>query len=74
MNLQKPFRSGAWIREGNNWCSPYTGWQKIYEYSPLKVLSEQHNVVWHILKDTFSSESAEDYVMKYRHLVSGKIR
>ncbi|KAG5681024.1 hypothetical protein PVAND_010490 [Polypedilum vanderplanki] len=22
---------GAWVTEGNNWCSPYIGWQKIYD-------------------------------------------
>lgn len=22
---------GAWIGSGNNWCSPYIGWQKVYE-------------------------------------------
>lgn len=21
---------GSWVGEGNNWCSPYIGWQKIY--------------------------------------------
>ncbi|CAG7832847.1 unnamed protein product [Allacma fusca] len=30
---------GAWIGEGNNWCSPYKGWQKVYENSPLQLLS-----------------------------------
>lgn len=22
---------GAWVTEGNNWCSPYIGWEKIYK-------------------------------------------
>lgn len=22
---------GAWVSEGNNWCSPYIGWQKVYK-------------------------------------------
>lgn len=22
---------GAWVTEGNNWCSPYIGWQKVYD-------------------------------------------
>jgi hexosaminidase len=30
---------GAWIGEGNNWCSPYKGWQTVYENNPLKLLS-----------------------------------
>ncbi|ROT71808.1 beta-N-acetylglucosaminidase [Penaeus vannamei] len=25
---------GAWVGEGNNWCSPYKGWQKVYDNSP----------------------------------------
>lgn len=25
---------GAWVGEGNNWCSPYIGWQKVYNNSP----------------------------------------
>lgn len=29
---------GAWVGEGNNWCSPYIGWQKVYENDPLKLL------------------------------------
>lgn len=29
---------GAWVGEGNNWCSPYIGWQKVYENDPMKLL------------------------------------
>ncbi|KAJ2942713.1 hypothetical protein O0L34_g2183 [Tuta absoluta] len=25
---------GAWVGTGNNWCSPYIGWQKVYENKP----------------------------------------
>merc|ERR1712168_745668 len=28
---------GAWVGEGNNWCSPYIGWQKVYDNSPLEI-------------------------------------
>lgn len=21
---------GSWVSTGNNWCSPYTGWEKVY--------------------------------------------
>lgn len=28
---------GAWIGAGNNWCSPYIGWQKVYSNSPKKI-------------------------------------
>ncbi|XP_066589090.1 chitooligosaccharidolytic beta-N-acetylglucosaminidase [Prorops nasuta] len=32
---------GAWVGEGNNWCSPYKGWQKIYENSPLNIVTRK---------------------------------
>ena len=22
---------GGWVTDGNNWCSPYIGWQKVYD-------------------------------------------
>lgn len=22
---------GSWVKDGNNWCSPYIGWQKVYD-------------------------------------------
>ncbi|XP_069356391.1 chitooligosaccharidolytic beta-N-acetylglucosaminidase [Maniola hyperantus] len=31
----------AWVGSGNNWCSPYIGWQKIYENSP-KVMAQEY--------------------------------
>lgn len=27
----------GWVQDGNNWCSPYIGWQKVYENSPAKI-------------------------------------
>lgn len=27
----------SWVSDGNNWCSPYIGWQKIYENTPFKI-------------------------------------
>ncbi|KAK2576761.1 hypothetical protein KPH14_005406 [Odynerus spinipes] len=32
---------GAWVGAGNNWCSPYKGWQLIYDNSPLNILQKQ---------------------------------
>ncbi|XP_034232030.1 chitooligosaccharidolytic beta-N-acetylglucosaminidase [Thrips palmi] len=29
---------GAWVGEGNNWCSPYIGWQKVYDNDPRALL------------------------------------
>lgn len=28
---------GAYVGAGNNWCSPYKGWQKVYDNSPRKI-------------------------------------
>ncbi|CAG5058824.1 unnamed protein product [Parnassius apollo] len=33
---------GAWVGSGNNWCSPYIGWQKVYDNSP-KVMAREHS-------------------------------
>uniref|UniRef100_A0A6A7G573 Beta-hexosaminidase n=2 Tax=Hirondellea gigas TaxID=1518452 RepID=A0A6A7G573_9CRUS len=32
---------GAWVGEGNNWCSPYIGWQKVYDNSPHEMAGSQ---------------------------------
>lgn len=34
-------RFSAWVGEGNNWCAPYKGWQKIYDNSPLEIVKKQ---------------------------------
>ncbi|XP_063598482.1 chitooligosaccharidolytic beta-N-acetylglucosaminidase-like [Penaeus indicus] len=31
---------GAWVGEGNNWCSPYKGWQKVYDNSPFDIATD----------------------------------
>ncbi|EFN68976.1 Chitooligosaccharidolytic beta-N-acetylglucosaminidase [Camponotus floridanus] len=31
----------AWVGDGLNWCSPYKGWQKIYDNSPLQIIKNQ---------------------------------
>jgi len=31
----------SWVGEGNNWCSPYKGWQVVYENSPRGIYREQ---------------------------------
>lgn len=30
----------AWVTDGNNWCSPYIGWQKVYENTPFQIAGE----------------------------------
>ena len=32
---------GAWVGEGNNWCSPYKGWQKMYDNDLYKILEDK---------------------------------
>lgn len=36
---------GAWVTDGNNWCSPYIGWQKVYENKPIKIAGDKINQV-----------------------------
>lgn len=33
-----PFSFQAWIGPGNNWCSPYIGWQTVYDNDPIYLL------------------------------------
>ncbi|KAG0725328.1 Chitooligosaccharidolytic beta-N-acetylglucosaminidase [Chionoecetes opilio] len=33
--------AGAWVGEGNNWCSPYKGWQTVYDNSPHDIAIQQ---------------------------------
>lgn len=30
---------------GNNWCSPYIGWQKVYDNSPKKMAGNHGNLI-----------------------------
>lgn len=27
----------GWVTDGNNWCSPYIGWQKVYDNKPVDI-------------------------------------
>lgn len=50
--------------EGNNWCSPYKGWQKAYDNSPLEIVKNQgYGYKKHLIlgKSTFQTK---------RHLLS----
>jgi len=31
----------AWVGAGNNWCSPYKGWQIVYDNNPRKMYLDQ---------------------------------
>lgn len=36
---------GGWVQDGNNWCSPYIGWQKVYSNSPAKIGGSKVNQI-----------------------------
>jgi len=36
---------GAWVGEGNNWCSPYIGWQKVYNNSPKEMAGDHPELI-----------------------------
>ncbi|XP_014364864.2 chitooligosaccharidolytic beta-N-acetylglucosaminidase [Papilio machaon] len=36
---------GAWVGSGNNWCSPYIGWQKVYENRPKDMAREYTHLI-----------------------------
>ncbi|CAH1646832.1 unnamed protein product [Spodoptera littoralis] len=36
---------GAWVGQGNNWCSPYIGWQKVYDNSPAAIAGEHKHLI-----------------------------
>ncbi|KAF7271840.1 hypothetical protein GWI33_015319 [Rhynchophorus ferrugineus] len=35
----------GWVTDGNNWCSPYIGWQKVYENKPAKIAGQKKDLV-----------------------------
>ncbi|XP_037773612.1 chitooligosaccharidolytic beta-N-acetylglucosaminidase-like [Penaeus monodon] len=39
---------GAWVGEGNNWCSPYKGWQAVYDNNP-------HDIAANLTGNTYSN-------------------
>ncbi|XP_013187830.2 chitooligosaccharidolytic beta-N-acetylglucosaminidase [Amyelois transitella] len=36
---------GAWVGSGNNWCSPYIGWQKVYDNMPSKIAADHKDLI-----------------------------
>lgn len=32
----------GWVTDGNNWCSPYIGWQKVYDNKPVNIAGKYH--------------------------------
>lgn len=35
----------AWVTSGNNWCSPYIGWQKVYDNNMTEIAGDYTNHV-----------------------------
>ncbi|CAG9768129.1 unnamed protein product [Ceutorhynchus assimilis] len=35
----------GWVTSGNNWCSPYKGWQTIYDNKPINIAVNKSNQV-----------------------------
>ena len=33
----------SWVSEGNNWCAPYKGWQKVYDNDPIGIAQNLTN-------------------------------
>ncbi|KAF9801355.1 hypothetical protein SFRURICE_002995, partial [Spodoptera frugiperda] len=36
---------GSWVGKGNNWCSPYIGWHKVYENSPAAIAGHHKDLI-----------------------------
>jgi hexosaminidase len=55
---------GGWVNDGNNWCSPYIGWQKVYENAPSNLGAKYESQIlgaeaalWSEQVDEFSLDS-----------------
>ncbi|KAG5874272.1 hypothetical protein JTB14_028872 [Gonioctena quinquepunctata] len=35
----------GWVKDGNNWCSPYIGWQKVYENKPAGIAGDKKDQI-----------------------------
>ncbi|XP_026276517.2 chitooligosaccharidolytic beta-N-acetylglucosaminidase [Frankliniella occidentalis] len=48
---------GAWVGEGNNWCSPYIGWQKVYDNDPRGLLRRMGVTDPRLLQNVLGAEA-----------------
>ncbi|KOB75344.1 Beta-hexosaminidase, partial [Operophtera brumata] len=46
---------GSWVGEGNNWCSPYIGWQKVYD-NDLSAMAGAEAALWSEQSDSATLE------------------
>jgi hypothetical protein len=47
---------GGWVAAGNNWCSPYKGWQLAYDNSPRQIYRCVLSCVFHLSPTLQSGE------------------
>ncbi|TDG45450.1 hypothetical protein AWZ03_008073 [Drosophila navojoa] len=56
---------GGWVNDGNNWCSPYIGWQKVYQNDLAKIAGDyQHHVLG--AEAAIWSEQIDEYTVDNR--------
>lgn len=56
---------GGWVTDGNNWCSPYIGWQKVYSNSPSKIGGAHKSLILGA-EAALWSEQADEYTLDSR--------
>ncbi|KAH8398294.1 hypothetical protein KR215_002721, partial [Drosophila sulfurigaster] len=55
----------GWVTDGNNWCSPYIGWQKVYENNLTQIAGDyQHHVLG--AEAAIWSEQIDEYTLDNR--------
>lgn len=56
---------GSWVGEGNNWCSPYIGWQKVYNNDWRQIAGDRRAQILGA-EATLWSEQADEQVLDGR--------
>ncbi|XP_053954917.1 chitooligosaccharidolytic beta-N-acetylglucosaminidase-like [Anastrepha ludens] len=55
----------SWVSDGNNWCSPYIGWQKVYDNDLDKIAGEYKSQVMGA-EAAIWSEEIDDFTLDSR--------
>uniref|UniRef100_A0A034VP89 Beta-hexosaminidase n=1 Tax=Bactrocera dorsalis TaxID=27457 RepID=A0A034VP89_BACDO len=55
----------SWVGSGNNWCSPYIGWQKVYDNN-LDLIAEGYKSQVLGAEAAIWSEQIDEYTLDYR--------
>lgn len=56
---------GGWVTNGNNWCSPYIGWHKVYE-NDLKIIAGSRISQVHGAEAALWTEQIDEYSLDGR--------